>query len=208
MSIKRKIMSHEILISKTTDNIFSPRIGGGALIGGIIDWPRSPNGQLLTLIASIPNTFITNNTELKLSKDLYTSVFSYYSEVDYFLDQITYHGDPDELSGLMQGATKVMQHPAGEIIHGKTEIPQHLLEIGDVILSDDDCGSRIGGNPCILQNETLKTDDLKFSLQFRSSDFPGKFSDVFGVLDALGYLFLKENSQLSDMDGLFFVQTT
>lgn len=60
----------------------------------------------------------------------------------------------------------------------------------------------------MLQNENLELDDLKFSLQFRSSDFPEKFQDIFGVVDALGYLFLREGTQLSDKDGLFFVQTT
>jgi hypothetical protein len=208
MSAIERTMSYQLSPTRPTSDLLLPRIGGEALIGGIIDWPNNPNGKPLTLVASVPNTFITQHTGIKLRKDLYTSIFSYYSETEYFLDQITYHGYPDELSCLNQGTTRVVQHPLGKNIHAGQTIPPHLLAIGELIVDNEDCGSRIGGNPCLLQNEILDIKDMKFAIQFRSSDFPTLCNDIFGILDALGYLFLKENSQLSAEDGLFFVQTT
>lgn len=100
----------------------------------------------------------------------------------------------------MQGTTKIIQHPIGGISYHGFPIPSRLIETGDTVSSSDDCGSRIGGNPSILQNENLETKDLKFRLQLRSSNFPGKFTDIFGLSDALGYVYLKENSQLSEKD--------
>ncbi|MTW02888.1 hypothetical protein [Pseudoduganella ginsengisoli] len=208
LAYKGTTMSHEILINNPTNNLLLPRIGGEALIEGVTDWPLSPNGLPLTLVASIPNSFIAKHTGFELPEDHYTSVFSYYSDSDYFLDQITYHGDPDELSYLMQGSTKVIQHRIGGNISKGTFIPSHLMEIGSFTSNDKDCGSRIGGNPCLLQNETIQTEEFIFALQLRSSDFPSKFNDIFGIPDALGYLFLRENPQVSDRCGLFFVQTT
>jgi hypothetical protein len=201
-------MSFYLHLEKPTDDTLSPRIGGGALIGGIIDWPSSPSGQPLTLIASIPNSFLSKHTGINIPADLYTSIFSYYSETDYFLDQITYHGNPDELSWINQGGTKVIQHKAGESIQQGSSIPQHLLRIGEHIPENENCESRIGGSPSLLQNEKLETNNMKFALQFRSSDFPEKFNDIFGVLDDLGYLFLNEDTSHPERDGLFFVQTT
>jgi len=46
-----------------------------------------------------------------------------------------------------------------------------------------------------------------FALQLRSSDFPEKFKDIFGILDALGYLYLRQMCDSLD-SGLFFIQTT
>jgi hypothetical protein len=208
MSLIGGTMSYQLSLTRPTNELLLPRIGGEALIGGIIDWPNNSNSEPLTLVASVPNTFITRHTGIKLRQDLYTSTFSYYSETEYFLDQITYHGNPDELSCINHGTTRVVQHPLGKNIHAGPIIPPHLIEIGEFTVDNEDCGSRIGGNPCLLQNESLDTHDMKFAIQFRSADFPKIFNDIFGILDALGYLFLKENSQLSAEDGLFFVQTT
>lgn len=112
------------------------------------------------------------------------------------------------MAHLARGTTKVIQHQPGKAVQRTPTIPSHMVEIGELALAESDCGSRIGGNPCMLQNERLANWDMKFAIQLRSADFPGKFTDVFGVPDALGYLFLRECSVPSEEDGLFFVQTT
>lgn len=200
-------MSKRLIISTPSSNPLEPRIGGAALIGGIADWPESENGSPLVLVASIPNIFISNATGLKLAPELYTSIFSYYSEVDYFLDEITYHGAQGELECLRRGSTRVLQHPLGSSITQSFGIPPYLLELGQFVPESNDCGSRIGGPPCLLQNEFLDLQDTSFALQLRSSDFPQKYNDIFGISDALGYLYLREGGE-SPNEGLFFVQTT
>lgn len=200
-------MSTRLFFTSLTGNLLEPRIGGSAFIGGLAAWPVSKDGRPLVLIASIPNSFISNATGLRLAPELYTSVFSYYSEVDYFLDEITYHGTQDELESLRRGNTKVIQHPLGSSITQSVSIPPRWLELGESPLENSDCGSLIGGPPCLLQNEVLDVRGMSFAPQLRSSDFPERFKGIFGPLDALGYLYLQEDNESLD-NGLFFVQTT
>lgn len=171
-------MSNRLVLSTPTNNPLDPRIGGEALIGGVAAWPVGPNGEPLVLIASIPNSFIAQATGLRLATDFYTSVFSYYSADDYFLDQITYHGAPEEISLIKQGTTKVLQHPAGTSVSQSTVVPMHRLELGESVINDSDCGSRIGGKPGLLQNEQLDLQGLAFALQLRSADSPKDYVDI------------------------------
>jgi len=200
-------MSTRLFFTSLTGILLEPRIGGSAFIGGVAAWPVRKDGRPLVLIASIPNSFISNATGLRLAPELYTSVFSYYSEVDFFLDEITYHGTQDELESLRRGNTKVIQHPLGSSRTHSVSIPPRWLELGESPLENSDCGSLIGDPPCLLQNEVLDVRGISFALQLRSSDVPEKFNGIFGPLDALGYLYLQEDSESLD-NGLFFVQTT
>ncbi|MFE0838441.1 hypothetical protein ACFW4V_37055, partial [Streptomyces sp. NPDC058825] len=66
-------------------------------------------------------------------------------------------------------------------------------------------GSGIGVPPGFLQNENLALDKgLEFSLQLYSGDFPANWTDIFGLSDALGYLFIDGKRS----EGLFFAQVT
>ena len=47
---------------------------------------------------------------------------------EYFLDQITYHGDPSELALLRRGTTRVLVHECGSLVHGAVEVPVHRIE--------------------------------------------------------------------------------
>ncbi len=194
-------------ISSRIEDALEPRVGGPALIGGIARWQANEKGNPLVLIASIPNSFISNATGLRLASNLYTSVFSSYSETDYFLDEITYHGIQEELECLRRGGTKVIQHPPGASIAQSLSIPPHRLELGELCSEEKDCGSRIGALPCLLQNEILDLRQMSFALQLKRADFPSRFKDIFGLLDALGYLYLQEKYDSVD-HGLFFVQAT
>ncbi len=202
-------MNHRLLLTTPTNHPLDPRIGGEALIDGVANWPRSPEGEPLVLIASLPNSFISQATGLKLAPNFYTSIFSYYSSDDYFLDQITYHGDPEELSWIKRGSTKVLQHPAGKRLSPSAVIPMYRLALGESVTHNNKAhGSHIGGKPGLLQNEQLDLQDLAFALQLSGSDFPKAYSDIFALADAIGYISLKENNDAIGESGLFFVQTT
>lgn len=186
------------------NNIDAARIGGGAFIGGIVDWPKHENGQDLTLITSIPMDFIKSHIDNYLPQ-YYLSVFSYYSSIEYFLDEITYHGDPEEKAHLERtGATQVFIHKKGSIIYKDNSIPAREILISDTEHSSPWQGSGIGIPPGFLQNEGIDFTDKNFVLQFYSSDFPAPYKDIFGLTDSVAYLYV-------DIDlkgGVFFAQST
>lgn len=176
------------------------RIGGNALIGGIIEWPTlSENEEPLTLVASIEACSIFNNQP----PFKYISIFSYYSADDYFLDRVCYHGDPDELRDILGGTTKVVLHDEGLPINKGYNIPAMKMDV-DTNDSGLFQGSGVGATPSMLQNEHLNLSDFEFKMQIYSSDFPKPFDDIFGLSDAIGYLYIKNDLS----SGLFFVQTT
>jgi len=179
---------------------FEPRIGGAALIGGILDWPATSSGKPLHLIMSCPARFLGVGEH-----DEFVSVFSFYSPDDYFLDQVTYHGDPQEMQGIVRnGTARVIFHRKGEEIQGAEAIPSRKLRVQNDVMPPFQ-GSGIGGPPGFLQNEKLAlAEGMRFSLQLYSGDFPEGWTDVFGLRDAVAYLFLDGQKR----EGLFFVQVT
>ncbi|WBS02549.1 hypothetical protein OU994_30650 [Pseudoduganella sp. SL102] len=198
-------MTKRLLFTNESTDPFEARIGGGALIGGVAEWPVAPDGTLLMLVASIPNTFLAQHTGVRLSSGMFTSVFSYYSEADYFLDQINYHGHPEELAVIDSGTTRVIQHPAGQEICQPYAIAAYRMDTGEAVTDDADCGSRIGGKPTFLQNEEMDLDGFNYILQLSSSDFPSRHADIFGLSDAVAYLYLPDTK---DVEGKFFSQVT
>lgn len=187
-----------IKISEATDACHS-HIGGGAFIGTISPWPTLVTGEPLSLIASIRSEDLCNigvNYE-------FISIFSYYNPDDYFLDQICYHGNDDELAEVMSGSTRVICHSKGELLFGGYEIPEKTILFDTLEIPFLQC-SAVGENACFLQNEETHFPNMKFKMQLYSGDFPAPYRDIFGVTDAVGYLFLNEVKG----EGLFFVQTT
>lgn len=176
------------------------RIGGCALIGGITEWPTHPNSQEpLTLVASLEaSTLFNSPVTFK-----YVSIFSYYSSENYFLDEICYHGSPEELKDILDGTSRVMLHAEGLPISEGHAIPEMEMHIED---NDSGLfhGSGVGDAPCLLQHEPLDLAEFEFKLQLYSSDFPKPFNDIFGISDAIGYLYINKKAGT----GLFFVQTT
>lgn len=191
------------------------RIGGGALIGGVAEWPVSPFGTALVLVASLPAEFVAEHTGIDLGPQRFASVFTTYAKGQYFLDQITYHGDAAELALLRKGTTQVLVHERGDLVHGAVEVPPHRLVVlppdaGGSDTADGDLpnpDSLIGGEPRLLQLEDLQTDGLTFALQLYGGDLPAPFRDLFYLTDAVGYLYLPATSA-DDVRGLFFVQVT
>lgn len=190
----------KLLIGAECHDALDPRIGGGALIGGLASWPTTSSGEELQLVASLPTKF------LGLERgDEYVSVFSFYSRDDYFLDRITYHGDPEEMRVIKAGkSTQVLFHKKGAEIFGGDVIPARKLIVQDEAVQPYQ-GSGIGMPPGFLQNENLSLDEgLEFSLQLYSGDFPSGWTDIFGLSDAVAYLFIDKGKR----EGLFFVQVT
>ncbi|UDF32812.1 UNVERIFIED_ORG: hypothetical protein LHK14_23890 (plasmid) [Roseateles sp. XES5] len=179
-----------------------PRIGGGALIGGIAEWPKGLSGTPLVLAASLPAAFLSETTGIDIGSGRYASVFTTYAPGTYFLDEITYDGDPAELALLRRGATQVLVHDAGGLVRSAVEMPSC-----SILLSEGEAQSRIGGAPELLQEEDLAVDGLSFALQLYGGDLP--FRDLFYLADGVGYLYLPSRSIAGiDRSGLFFVQVT
>ncbi|WP_063902042.1 hypothetical protein [Burkholderia stagnalis] len=190
----------KLLTGAECHDALDPRIGGGALIGGLVSWPTTSSGEELQLVASLPAKFLGLE-----GGDEYVSVFSFYSRDDYFLDRITYHGDPEEMRVIKVGKyTQVLFHKKGAEIFGGDVIPAKKLIVQDETVQPYQ-GSGIGMPPGFLQNENLNIDQgLEFSLQLYSGDFPSGWTDIFGLSDAVAYLFIDKDKR----EGLFFVQVT
>jgi hypothetical protein len=208
----RKCVGWKIRVQGPCTNNRKPRIGGGALIGGMgLEWPTTPQGVPLTLLMSIPTEFINEYSGLALPIDRLISVFSFYSKRKYFLDYISYHGDKTELEMLRKGYTRVVSHPAGEELRQEGEIPAILIETDQSRADEIDTyqGSKIGGRPGFLQNESLDLPHHRFVLQIYGGDFPRAYQDVLYLSDAVGYLFIDKRLSLSTIcssAGMFFVQ--
>ncbi|KVC64137.1 hypothetical protein WI73_23105 [Burkholderia ubonensis] len=192
---------NEIDFDETSHDALEPRIGGGALIGGVESWPTSSSGEALHLIASLPATFLG----IAGCGYEYVSVFSFYSANEYFLDRVTYHGDSDEMEIITRDrTTRVIFHAKGTEMFGTHVIPARTLRVRDEVAHPFH-GSGIGGHPGLLQDEDLSLpQDFEFAIQLYSGDFPDGWTDIFGLSDALGYLFVATKSG----KGLFFVQVT
>lgn len=186
-----------------------PRIGGGALIQDFVEWPIAPDGEPLTLVLSMPASFLNENAGLNIPAGLHVSVFSYYSKSKYFLDCITYHGSSEELEWIRKGCTRVIIHRPESEVFGHHVIPAIAVDTGSEA-ENAYGGSKIGGDSTLLQNEALALGKEKFALQLYGGDFPSPYRGVLGLTDAVGYLYIdpmRWRSTPADA-GTFFVQVT
>lgn len=181
------------------------RLGGGALIGGVADWPHGPAGQPLVLAASLPAAFLAEHAGIAIGAGRIASVFTSYRPGDYFLDEITWHGDPAELALLRRGTTQVLVHAAGTLVYGALDLPAHGIRAQ----ADGTAQSFVGGAPRWLQKEDLALDGLAFALQIYGGELPAPLRNLFYLVDGVGYLFLPARADEGvDRSGLFFVQVT
>lgn len=183
----------------------APRLGGGALIGGVAHWPHGPSGRPLVLAASLPAAFLAEHAGIDIGAGRIASVFTTYAPGTYFLDEITYHGDPAELALLRRGTTQVLVHEAGTLVQGALELPPHGIHVQ----AGGDARSFIGGAPQWLQNEDLELGGLALALQIDGGNLPAPLRNLFYLADGVGYLYLPtQASESTDCSGLFFVQVT
>ncbi len=199
-------MPTPLAIIPDTPHPSAPRLGGGALIGGVAPWPHGPSGQPLVLAASLPAAFLTEHAGIAIGAGRIASVFTTYAPGTYYLDAITYDGDPAELALLRSGTTQVLVHAAGTLVHGALELPAHGLHART---GGGDALSFIGGAPEWLQNEDLDLGGLAFAWQIDGGDLPKPLRDLFFLADGVGYLYLPaQAAEGIDRSGLFFVQVT
>lgn len=206
-------MENKIIFNNTCQDNQIQRIGGGALIGNSHEWPIAPDGTPLTLIASLPALFINENTSIKIPEGFFISIFSYYLQDEYFLDVITYHGSPEELKLLQSGFSRVILHKPQEEKFGPITIPAMRIDLAENSSSSDIHfnESKVGGAPNFLQQEQLDLEDQCFVLQIYGGSFPKPYNGIFGLSDAIGYLFITPNKipTVEPIDfGTFFVQVT
>lgn len=185
----------------------------GIILGGqtaeIVEWPVNPDGEPLLLVASFDCARVKSVVRSSVLPDngmLY--VFSTYSKSEYFLENITYSGDPSELAGILSGYTKVVYSQGGGAQSSPVDsIPRSETNLIDRIVGDDDFPvfSMISD---VAPRGIIEVDDLNleygFFCQLYSSDFSEPFKDIFYLTDAVGYVFLKRDNS---GEGLFFVQT-
>ncbi|WP_077049319.1 DUF1963 domain-containing protein [Pseudomonas sp. KK4] len=191
----------------------SDTVNSGITFGGqaaeIVAWPVNPDGDPLTLIASINCSKIKRhlkNNSMPNEGVLY--IFSTYSKSDYFLENITYSGDSSELESILSGYTKVMHSDGGVFQISPVEsVPEVPTELKDRQVGEEDFPvfSLISASiPHGVIVPDALIEEYDFICQLYSSDFSEPFKDVFYLTDAVGYLFLKKNGS---GEGLFFVQT-
>jgi hypothetical protein len=188
----------------------SARLGGGALLPADVAWPQNPNGHDLLLVFSLPTSFVNAASGLRFPDDHTISVFTTYSKTDWFLDCVTYHGHPEELEQIKAGFTRVLCHPTGTPRDdARPTIPARGIR-SQVDATDDSetiIGSKLGGLPGLLQREPLALDGYEFFLQLYSGSVGDPFRDLFGLSDAIGYLYLARDSNPNN-PGVFFSQVT
>jgi len=185
-------MAYKIKFAKPCYDNESARIGGEAFIGGIADWPETPEGFPMTLVMSSPARFLNRYAGFQLLEDLFVSVFTYYSKDDYFLDLITYHGNQSELDTIRDGYTKVLLHKKGKALSGAITVPPMSIDVDERDVDSDRFQEpKVGGKPDQLQPGLLALDEQRFALQLYGNVFPYPYRDIFFMPEALAYLFVQ-----------------
>ncbi|SDI64348.1 protein of unknown function [Pseudomonas flavescens] len=183
------------------------------MLGGasakLTDWPVNPDGAPLVLVATLECAPLRQFLEYNaIPRAGVMYVFSTYSRSGYFLDNLTYSGDPAELDAIVSGYTLVTLAnadsdivspsepvPARRVTFKDTEVEAGTYPVFSMLTDTPPHGIAL---PLALQKE------YDFVMQLYSSDFPDPFTDLFYLTDAVGCLLLKKDGS---GDGLFFVHT-
>ncbi|MCD8406223.1 hypothetical protein LNI88_11765 [Tenacibaculum dicentrarchi] len=193
------------IIKLINKNSILQRFGGNSFLPEFIEWPINSNNEKLTLVFSIPTSFLNNYCNTALEKNKFLSVFSTYNE-DYFLDEVIDNGDIfDETEKIFGDFTQVLLHDKGNTRNESNYIiPSYLIEI----ITNNEYSfenSKLGGEPIYLQNEVEEAKVMKFCFQFYAGNLP-KFKNILFLEDAISYLFVSNKGE--KFNGLFFGQCT
>ncbi|MBP0953985.1 DUF1963 domain-containing protein [Pseudomonas sp. 20GA0080] len=198
----------EITVEENADSSIVVLGGNSAKISA---WPLNPDGEKLVLVATIDCKSLAASVNYRcVPKNGFIYVFSTYSKSDYFLENITYSGDPSELDSILEGYTAVVLSSAEcstEKSGAVESIPRVGTSLVDKEVSDDEFPvfSMLSDK---VPNGTNLPDDIMaeydFFMQLYSSDFPEPFQDIFYLTDAVGCLLLKKDGT---GDGIFFIHT-
>ncbi|MEX0445372.1 DUF1963 domain-containing protein [Xenorhabdus sp. SGI246] len=197
-----------IVVEETSNNDSGFILGGKR--GYVSQWPVNPDGEKLLHLFSIDCEKLSPKIpEGMLPTSGYLSVFSTYSDVDYFLDNITYFGDEQELNLIKSGFTFVSYSLTKDTLENNDKfIPERSVSLLDMEMEDDEypmISLFSKKTPNGLDDIGDIGEDYHFVCQIYSADFPEPFQDALGLSDAIGYLFIKNKD--NEIEGIFFVQT-
>lgn len=182
-----------------------PRVGGAFLKPFDLEWPTDSKNQPLTLVLSIPSSFLFPSGDRFV--DHWVSVFVKYSESEFCLDAVTCN-DSASFYDVVGETTKVLIHRPGEPVSKGVEITPRRIGMGKPVNQPVFQGSKCAGRPGYLHGNKMPIPEyLEFSLQVYSSDLSEEFSDLLGLADSVGYLFLPQADSNLD-SGVFFSQCT
>ncbi|MBS9443674.1 DUF1963 domain-containing protein [Photorhabdus heterorhabditis] len=197
-----------IVVEETSNNDSGFILGGKR--GYVSQWPVNPDGEKLLHLFSIDCEKLSSRiSQGVLPTSGYLSVFSTYSDDDYFLDNITYFGDEQELKLIQSGFTFVSYSLTNDSLENNDKfIPERSVNFLDMEMGDDEYPmiSLFSNNvPNGLDDIGDIGNSYHFVCQIYSADFPKPFQDALGLSDAIGYLFIKSTE--NGIEGIFFVQT-
>ncbi|CDH26419.1 DUF1963 domain-containing protein [Xenorhabdus bovienii] len=197
-----------IVVEETLNDNSGFILGGNK--GYVSQWPVNPDGEKLFHLFSIDCEKLSPRIpEGILPISGYLSVFSTYSDDEYFLDSVTYFGDEQELNLIKSGFTFVSYSLTNDTLENNDKfIPERSVSFLDMEIEDDDypmISLFSNKTPHGLDDIGDVGNDYHFVCQIYSSDFPEPFQDALGLSDAIGYLFIRNKE--NGIDGLFFVQT-
>lgn len=165
---------------------------------------HAKDGTPLHLIASMSLQAIAKTLQIEPPEDKRLAgsrlfFFSSYSEEDYFLDDICYHGTEEEAAIFTDGFTQGIVADAGT--YGFGESQSFTLAQNTTATA----GSFLGGEPEFLQNEYYpELNGFHFIGQILGYDLPKSLENLFYFPESIGYFFIKEDFS----EGRFFVQAT
>ncbi len=190
--------------------------GCGLTLGGnaarIEHWPHNPDGEPLTLVATIDCGRMREPIQIdSLPAQGVVYVFCTYSADDYFLDSITFDAAvlqrPTRPSGytavLPAGDHPLQYSPVSSIEQRTATLSARALEPGEIPADSLICTTP----PCWAPVDPQIGDDYQFFCQLYSADFPAPFTDVFYLTDAVAHLYLRKPGSQAEAAGLFFVHT-
>ncbi|WMV71634.1 DUF1963 domain-containing protein [Xenorhabdus griffiniae] len=127
-----------IVVEETSNNDSGFILGGKR--GYVSQWPVNPDGEKLLHLFSIDCEKLSPKIpERMLPTSGYLSVFSTYSDVDYFLDNITYFGDEQELNLIKSGFTFVPYSLTKDTLENNDKfIPERSVSLLDMEMEDDE----------------------------------------------------------------------
>ncbi|MDC9591684.1 DUF1963 domain-containing protein [Xenorhabdus sp. XENO-10] len=180
-----------IIVEETMNDNSGFILGGNK--GYVSQWPVNPDGEKLLNLFSIDYEKLSSRIpERILPTSGYLSVFSTYSDNEYFLDSITYFGDEQELNLIKSGFTFVSYSLTNDTLENNDKfIPERSVIFLDMEIEDDDYpmlsffSKKI---PYGLDDIGDIRNDYHFVCQIYSADFPAPLQDALGLSDAIGYL--------------------
>ncbi|WP_420787719.1 hypothetical protein [Shewanella chilikensis] len=198
------------LKANTADDGSGVVFGGGTHIA--FPWPVNPLGEELALVVTIDCSVLNH----KIGEELFPagkvlSVFSTYSSDRYFLDDITFHGDSEELEHISKGYSRVLLSEKSDDFINENYFGPISVEVTKREVNSEDFPAFSFVSKVIprgLIGYGTLDDEYYFVAQIYSGDIPFDEGGILGLSDATGYLFLRKRIDGFSNAGVFFIQVS